>query len=142
MRGIVGVGTGAVVAMLVTACGPPPEALVTRCTNRPLETGDAHGCEVSAGRLDEEQTASFRLTPGYSRVDVTFDLLVAAGRATVAFDSLPGRTWTVGPGAPARAAVVVPLDRGLGGVLLRVRPEGGAVERLTGALAYRGLAAE
>jgi hypothetical protein len=38
--------------------------------------------------------------------------------------------------------VVVPLDRGLGGVPLRVRPEGGAVERLTGALAYRGLAAE
>lgn len=130
-------GLGVLTAALA-ACGPPADALVTRCTNEPLGLRDPWACAVSSERLDVEQTAAFHLNPYWPRVDVTADLATAAGSATVTIDQLPGQSWTLAPATPLHLALTVPFDRGLKGFLLRVRPTAGPLERVTGTVHYQG----
>lgn len=126
----------------LAACGAPAGALVTRCVTEALAIGDPANCQVSAERLVEPQAASFTFATAWSRVEITAELRVASGAATVAIDTLPERTWPLRPGTTTTIRVTVPFDRGLSGVMLRVRPDGGAVEGLDGTLRYRGLPAE
>lgn len=130
-------GLGVLTAALA-ACGPPADALVTRCTNEPLGLRDPWACAVSSERLDVERTAAFHLNPYWPRVDVTADLATAAGSATVTIDQLPGQSWTLAPATPLHLALTVPFDRGLKGFLLRVRPTAGPLERVTGTVHYQG----
>lgn len=127
---------------LASACGPPAGALVTQCTPEMLAIGDPSSCRLSAGQLTDEQTASFTFGTAWTRVDVTAEIASARGTATIRIDSLAGQTWTVAPGAPAKIAVTAPFDRGLKGILLRVTPQGGAVDGLSGTLRYKGLPSE
>lgn len=134
------------VVTLVTAagvaCGPPDGALVTRCQDHPLEIGDAHTCEVTAVRLTDEQASTFNVSNGYSRMEVTLDLQLVTGAATVWLDTAKNRTWSLRAGTPVHANLIAPIDRGLNGVMLRVRPDGAAAEGLSGTLHYKGLPAE
>lgn len=135
---LLSVGLGAFGA----ACGPPAGALVTQCTDEPMAIGSPWNCRISAERLTDEQTAAFTFGTPWTRVEVTADLVSASGSATVRIDSLPGQTWTMAPGAPAKIAVTAPFDRGLKGILLRVTPRGGPVAGITGTLRYKGLPSE
>lgn len=134
--------TLAAVAGIGVACGPPAGALVTQCTAEMLAIGEPSMCQVTAAHLTDEQTASFRFDTPWSRVEVHAELTSTAGTATVTIDQLPGRSWTAGPGTPATVDVVAPFDRGLKGVMLRVRPASAPVDGLTGTLRYKGLPAE
>lgn len=129
-------------ALAATDCGPPATALVSRCENVPNGAGDPWRCTLSAERLDAEQTATFKIARGYSLIEVTATLEAAAGAAEVVIDQLPGRSWPLAPGRAVSLSVTVPFDRGLEGFLVRVRPSGGVVERVTGTVNYRARLAE
>lgn len=124
---------------LCSACGPPAGALVTQCSDEPMAVGSPWNCRITAERLTDEQTAAFKFDTPWSRVEVVAELVSTSGTAVVRIDSLAGRTWTIAPGAPAKIEVTAPFDRGLKGILLRVTPQGGPVDGVTGTLRYTGL---
>lgn len=122
--------------LVLSACGPPPDALVSRCTRSPLSI--ATQCALSAVRLGRARSAY--LDPGASiaTVHVSATLSVARGLVLV---SLPGcAAGGEARAAPAAAASLecdAKIDRGHGKLELRATPVGGEAEGFACVLEFK-----
>lgn len=123
-------------ALASAACGPPEDALVSRCTTAALSVVTT--CELTARVLRQERSAYLDGGPANDHVRVKARFAVKTGQVTVALPCENGRL-TVTPERPALIECDAAIDRGNQKLHVGTTPGPAGAEGLLGTLELRPL---
>lgn len=124
----------AVVAL--PACGPPPDALVSRCTTPALSLVTT--CQLTAQVLRQERSAFVDGGTGHERLHLKARFAVGSGQVSVALPCTNGRL-SVSSAEPASIECDATVDRGSRTIRIDVTPATPGPQGFSGTLEFRPL---